>query len=185
MKTAASLFGVLTTVCGSALLCSCDKQQPSSTSTGSQALNQREASLPAGLFISVQPASAKSLEDVKSTAKTGDSVVVRGRVGGSMAPFVEGRAIFTLMGSGLKACSDNADDKCKTPWDYCCETAVDIAKHSATVQVVDATGAPVKANLKGQNGLKELSELIVVGKVVQANDKVTIIAANEIFNMKP
>jgi hypothetical protein len=85
------------------------------------------------------------------------------------------------MGGGLKACSDNPDDKCATPWDYCCETAADIAKHSALVQVVDSAGMPLRTSLKGVNGLKELSEITVQGVVREAKDKILIVNATAIY----
>ena len=185
MKTTKTTFGLMTLVFVSAVSMGCDKQKSAPNSNNSSAPNQAGAGLPAGLFVTVPPANAKTVEEVMATAKTGDAVVMRGRVGGSEEPFVEGRAVFTLVGNGLKACSDKADDKCETPWDYCCDTPADIAKHSATVQVVDAAGAPIKASIKGQNGIKELSELTIAGKVVLANEKVVIIAASLIYNSKP
>ncbi len=137
--------------------------------------SDKAATLPEGFFLEKEPEGAKTVEETKPAAKAGDKVVIRGRIGGSKAPFVEKRAVFTLMGSALKACSDMKDDKCKTPWDYCCDTAEDIAKHSATIQVVDAEGSPLRLGLKGTNGLKELSEVIVVGTVKEAKDKVLIV----------
>lgn len=185
MKTTKAVFGLMSLVFVFQVLQGCEKQQPPANHNDSPAPNQASAGLPAGLFVTAPPANAKTVEEMKATAKTGDSVVVRGRVGGSKDPFVDGRAVFTLVGSGLKACSDNADDKCSTPWDYCCDTAADIAKHSVTIQVVDGAGAPIKASIKGQNSIKELSELVVVGKVSQASEKVMIVAATSIHNAKP
>src|SRR5205085_1318727 len=101
--------------------------------------------------LSAAPAGDKPVEDVKASAKPGDAVAMRGRIGGGTEPFVEGRAVFTLVGRALPSCSDNMGDACKTPWDYCCETAEDIATHAATVQVVDAAGAPLRLDLKGQH----------------------------------
>lgn len=139
------------------------------------------ASLPTDFFLTKQPDGAKSVEEIKASAKAGDRVVIRGRIGGSKTPFVEGRAVFTLMGPGLKACSDNAEDKCKTPWDYCCETPESIAKHSAMIQVVDAAGNPLRVDFKGNNGLKELSEVVIEGSVKQATDKILVINATGLF----
>ncbi len=143
------------------------------------------ASLPGGFFLAAAPADAKTVEEVKKTAKAGDTVALRGRVGGSKEPFVAGRAVLTLMGPGLAACSDDPGDKCPTPWDYCCENKKDIGEHAATVQVTDASGAPLKADLKGQGGIKELSDLIVVGKVSMADGNVLIVNATGVFVAKP
>lgn len=139
------------------------------------------AALPTDFFLAKEPAGAEWVETVKATAKVGDKILIRGRIGGSAAPFVKGRSVFTLMGSKLKACSDNPGDHCKTPWDYCCDTADAIAQHSATVQVVDASGAPLRVELKGVHGLKELSEVVVQGEVKEAKGKILIINATGLF----
>lgn len=142
------------------------------------------AALPAGFFLASAPADAKTVEQIKGTAKPGDSVTIQGRIGGSESPFVEGRAVFTIIGPGIPACSDNPDDHCKIPWDYCCETPEDIASHSATIQIVDDKGALLRTSLKGQSGIKELSDLIVVGKVAQAEDKVLVVHATGVYVAK-
>lgn len=156
--------------------------------TGQSATAPRAGSsaavIPAGLFLEAPPADAKPVEEVKGTVKAGDTVALRGRIGGADDPFVPGRAMFSLMGPGLPACSDNPEDKCKTPWDYCCESREDIAKHKATIQVVDASGATLKADLKGQRGLKELSEVTVVGTVAQADGDILVVNATGLY-VKP
>lgn len=148
-----------------------EKKQPTATAS----------SLPSGFILEKQPEGAKTVEEVKAAAKPGDKVVIRGRIGGSKSPFIEKRAVFTLMGAGLKACSDDPEDKCKTPWDYCCDTAEAIAKHSATIQVVDEGGAPLRMGLKGLNGLKELSEVVIQGTIKEAKDKVMILNATAMY----
>jgi hypothetical protein len=139
------------------------------------------AALPPNLFLTSAPADAKPLEEAKQAAKPGDPITLRGRIGGSESPFVDGRAVFTIVGPGLKACADNPEDTCKTPWDYCCENAKDIAAHSATVQIVDAAGQPLKLSLKGQHDLKELAECTIVGKVAQADGPVLVVNAAGIY----
>jgi hypothetical protein len=133
--------------------------------------------LPEGFFLSAVPEGSKTVEEVKPAAKKGDTVAVRGRIGGSEHPFVDGRAVFTIVGPGLKACSDHEDDHCKIPWDYCCETKTDIVLHSATIQVLDASGKPLKLGMKGRGGLKELSDVSVVGKVTSADEKTLVVQA--------
>ena len=179
-------FGLVYAAAGVGILfaSACDKQSPTPSASGGGTPAAKTAGLPDGLFLTAQPAAPKTVEEVRSSAKVGDQVTIRGRVGGSVAPFVDGRAVFTIVGPGLKACSDTADDKCATPWDYCCDPADVIAKHSATIQVVDVQGAPVRTNLRGANGIKELSDLIVTGKVVQMTDKSLLINASGIHVAK-
>lgn len=142
-----------------------------------------KASLPSGLFVEKRPENATDLSEARKagTLKAGDEVVLRGRVGGSKEPFVAGRAVFTLMGSGLKACNENPDDKCAEPWDYCCETKKDILLNSATVRVVDEKGQPIKADLKGRRGLKELTPVVVVGKVTMAEGQAVVVNATGLY----
>jgi len=126
--------------------------------------------LPSGLFLASVPEAALEVKAAKAAVKQGERVVMRGRIGGSVDPFVDGRAIFTLMDVALPACSDNPDDHCTTPWDYCCETRKDIVAHAATVRVSDAEGRPLRVSLKGVSGLRELVEVIVVGTVSERDD---------------
>lgn len=162
-------------------LAACDSKPAASPA---DAAAKSAAALPANLFLAAEPADAKSVEQIKGTAKAGDTVAIQGRIGGGEVPFVDGRAVFTIVGRGIPACADNPDDHCKTPWDYCCETAEDIAIHSATIQVVDDKGALLRTQLKGEHGMKELSDLIVVGKVAQADDKVLVVHATGIYIAK-
>ncbi|MGP1308660.1 MAG: hypothetical protein ACTS27_00490 [Phycisphaerales bacterium] len=149
--------------------------------SGADAPTQASASvLPAGLFAPLPADEAVSVLDAKSAAKEGDSVLVRGRIGGSGSPFVDGRAMFTIVDASMLACSDTPGDSCKTPWDYCCEPAADIAAHAATVRVTDDDGATLRASLKGQGGLAELSTVLVRGTVAQADGIVLVIDATEI-----
>lgn len=141
------------------------------------------SSMPDTVFVTKVPEKVRDVSEVRTQSpglKVGDEVVLRGRIGGSKETFVPGRAIITLVGRGLKACSDHADDHCPTPWDYCCETKEAITANSATIQVVDAKGQVLRTDLKGRRGIKELSELVVTGKVAVADAKALVINATSI-----
>lgn len=144
-----------------------------------QAMHVPRSPLPAGFFLASAPTEARDVSEARKSGglKVGDAVVLKGRVGGSKAPFVAGRAVFTLMGRGLKACNENPDDQCKQPWDYCCETRDDIVANSVTVQAVDAKGQVLRTEMKGRRGLRELTELVVVGKVTATDGKSLVVAA--------
>ena len=141
------------------------------------------APLPIGFFVEKQPENVKDVSEARKagTLKAGDEVVLRGRIGGSKEPFVAGRAVFTLMGRGLKACNENPDDRCSKPWDYCCETKEDILANSVTVQVVDAKGQILRTDMKGRRGIKELTEIVVAGKVVSADGKAVVVNATAAY----
>ena len=145
---------------------------PNATSPGAVGV----ATLPVGLFLAAEPAGAKPLEELKKTAKAGESVTLRGRIGGIEDPFVAGRAVFTVMGPGIKACSDNPDDHCKTPWDYCCEPLEELKVGTANVEFREA-GKIVRSSMKGFHGLDHLKEVVVVGKPEKdAAGNVTVVA---------
>lgn len=141
--------------------------------------------LPAALFVDAAPANAVDVGELKASGpKKGDRVVVRGVVGGSMDPFVPGMAFFTLVGAHAKPCNATPDDECATPWDYCCESREAVLANSASIRVVDARGAAVRAEIKGAHGIKELSELVIVGVVSQAEGNALVIDAESITVVK-
>jgi len=162
----------------------CDRKQ-STPAKPAPSSSASAAALPANILLTAEPADAKTVEELKGQVGVGDTVAIRGRVGGSREPFVAGRAVFTIVGPGLKACSETPGDNCSTPWDYCCEPPKDIAAHLATVQVVDAAGATVKADVKGHGGIKELSDVIIVGKVAEADATSLVVSATGIYVAKP
>lgn len=96
----------------------------------------------------------------------GASVVVTGVIGGVMHPFTEGFASFVLGDDAIVFCNEMGDDDhCATPWDACCEDREVLAKRRAMVQILDSQGLPLEQELRGQQGLVELSEVVVVGEV--------------------
>ncbi len=144
-----------------------------------------KAALPEGLYAPAAEPSEKTqwVEDARKTAKTGAPITIRGTIGGGVEPFVTERAVFTIIGKGLKSCADMDKDHCKTPWDYCCETKEDIAAHAATIQVVDPAGQVLRVGVK-HGDVKELADIIVEGTVATANDKTLIVNATKMWVVK-
>src|SRR5436190_9220969 len=97
------------------------------------------SSLPDAFWLKSEPANAKPVAEVRDKAKTGDAVVVAGRVGGVKEPFMKGAAVFTLVDAALKPCTD----ECESPWDYCCEPPDRITKNTITVEFRDGA-SPIK-----------------------------------------
>ncbi|MCK6458084.1 MAG: hypothetical protein L6Q92_16340 [Phycisphaerae bacterium] len=133
------------------------------------------AAIPPTLFLKSAPAGAAELKSAKATAKAGDTITIRGRIGGRKDPFVAGRAIFTIADVSLPTCNARADDACPTPWDYCCEAPDDLRRAVATVQVVDAAGHALKASLQGVGDLKPLAEVFVEGRVSAVDESGTLV----------
>lgn len=145
------------------LLSGCDNAAPTQTSAGAD-------SLPAGLILTAAPGGAVEIDKLRSGAKDGDSVVVRGVVGGRADPFVAERAVLTLLDTSVRTCEQLPGDTCKTPWDACCEPRDELAMATITVQVVGADGKPVKKGLSGAGGIAPLKKLVVAGTVSRSPD---------------
>ncbi len=140
------------------------------------------AGLPTGLFLAAAPEGAREVAAAKPTLKSGDTVVLVGRIGGSEEPFVKDRAMFTLVDRGLKTCGEgDPDDSCETPWDYCCEPRATLTANSATVQVLTPEGAPAKVDLNGLKGLKPLAMVTVVGTVASADGQNVVVNASGFY----
>jgi hypothetical protein len=138
--------------------------------------------LPSGLVTPDAPAGPiASPKVVRATANKGDRVSVTGRIGGGAVPWVKDRAMFTIVGDELEACTDHGMDGCPQPWDYCCEPKSDIARCSATIQINDAKGKLLRVGMKGKAGLIELSDVTVTGVVQAVDDKTFVITAESIF----
>jgi hypothetical protein len=156
----------------------CDRSDNKSK-TGPQASKD---ALPADLFSSNAPSDIKDLDAIRASAKDGDTVTVRGRVGGRKDPFSADRAVMTVADATLVSCDKMPGDDCPTPWDYCCLEPDELGKHVASVQVVGADSKPLYATLKNAGGLAPLKEVIIVGTVQKSPDgKAMTINASRIF----
>ncbi len=141
--------------------------------------------IPAGLFLANEPAGAANVKDAKPGAKVGDKVTLVGRIGGSVEPFVEGRAIFTIVDPRMNACREESkDDTCETPWDYCCEPRAELTASMATVRIAGADGHPLKTGLKDTQGLKPLARVTVVGTVAEADGGNLVVNASGLYVAK-
>lgn len=141
--------------------------------------------LPAGMLLDKAPDAAPDVVDAKKGLKKGDKIVLKGRIGGSKDPFVKERAVFTLVGRGIKACNEIPGDNCPIPWDYCCSPRNEITAHSATIQITDAKGMPLRTDIKGRWDIKELSELIVVGTVAEVRGDAMVVNATGVHVTTP
>ncbi len=128
----------------------------------------KQAAAPAGAppawLLASMPEGAVTVGQAKPGAKEGDAVVLRGCIGGREDPMSKDAAVFIMMDPSVPSCAGMEGDACKTPWDYCCESPETITANSATVQVVDAAGAPLAIDLT-RHGLQPLDEVVVVGTV--------------------
>lgn len=151
------------------LMVSCGKKEETKTVT-----EKPKVEIPQSVFAKKLEQGIPVLEARKH--KAGDKITVQGKIMGSMKPFVEGRASFIIGDPAkLTSCDLKEDDPCESPWDVCCDDSQDIADATLSIQLIDGSGKVLKAGLKGINGLKELSNVVVEGTVDSASNKMVMI----------
>jgi len=150
------------------MMIGCDGSDEADTSSNTGGAST--ASLPAGLFLTAAPGEPVAVRQLKAQVQEGDEVIMRVVVGGEVNVFVPGRAIVKVIDTEMENLCLSMADSCKTPWDYCCETADDLQRHRATVKVVDAQGKTLRVDLKGAGQIEEMKTLVVKGVVAQGSD---------------
>ncbi len=135
-----------------------------------------ELQAPAWILMD-EPAGALSIVQARADMKEGDQVVIRGRVGGRKSPISSESSVFTIVDLGLEYCGQSTDDRCKYPWDYCCESPETITNNSATVRLVGGDEIDLTAG-----GLEPLDEIVLVGIVgARPNDQVFTIQGSGVY----
>jgi hypothetical protein len=129
-------------------------------------------------ILTAKPAGALGVIQARKEAKDKQDVIVVGRIGGDMKPFIDGIAAFSIVDTELKPCPD--EEGCPTPWDYCCDTDK-LPERKALVKVVDGSGKPVASDARQLLGVKELSTVTVRGKASRDEAGNLTILATGIF----
>jgi hypothetical protein len=134
--------------------------------------------------LDAEPEGGQNVIAVRETAKDFDDVVIVGRIGGGLNPWVEGRAAFQIVDPTLLACSDEKEDgepcSCQTPWDYCCETDK-LPSSMALVQFVESDGSMVRHDARAVFELKELQTVVVQGKAKRDDAGNLMVMASGMF----
>lgn len=152
-----------------ALLTSCGGEKESAPSPEASA--PTESALPASLALDAAPEGAISIVALKEQHTPGDEVTFSARVMGRTEVFVPGRAIM-IVGDPtiLTPCNEKPDDPCETPWDVCCDPPESRRLGTLTVQVVDEAGTVLPTDLRGFQGITELSHLTITGTLATGGD---------------
>lgn len=128
-------------------------------------------------LLSSEPEGASDVIAARESAEADAEVIVVGRIGGAVNPWVDGLAAFTIVDNSLLACSDIEGDNCPTPWDYCCEA--DVADGSTLVKFVGDDGRPLATDARELLGLTELQTVVVQGTAQRDEEgNLTILASN-------
>ena len=144
----------------------CSNESPSQSGASNNTAGTQASSQPdpaKAWILTSAPTGDVGILAAKDTATEGDTLVLRGRIGGRMEPLSDDSPVFTIVDLALPHCGEKAHDSCPTPWDYCCDTPETITAHSATVQLVDAEGRTIDTG--AGLTLDPLDEVIVVGTV--------------------
>ena len=158
----------IVTLAALCLLASCEKKsEPAAVPTAAKTAPSAELSK---VLATAPTGTAQSIHTARTTAKPGDTITLAGKIMGNESPFVAGRAAFILGDPEiLTPCNEMPGDECETPWDVCCETSEEKKQGTATIQIVDAGGRPLKEDVKGVGGLDHLAKVTVTGKVAEGS----------------
>lgn len=126
-------------------------------------------------LLESEPPDAKGVIETLGAAKNEEEIVVIGRIGGQTNPWLEGAA-FLIVDEKLRPCNEIPGDKCKVPWDYCCEP--DLGKSRTLVKIVDESGKLVESDARKLIAVKELQTVVIKGKADRDEDgNLTVLAS--------
>jgi hypothetical protein len=166
-----------------AVLAGCSGQpasQPTSTAKSEKPASRQPSAEGAKYRLAAEPADAQEVIPVRADAADGDKVVVVGRIGGDVNPWVNGRAAFSLVDNSVRACSDIPGDACPTPWDYCCETDK-LKTGKILVKVVDDGGRLIASDARELLGVGELDTVVIEGTVQKGDDGNAVLLASGVY----
>ena len=155
----------------------CSQENPSSPTANSETTAAVDGSQ---YLLAAEPAGAADVIKLRQDVQSGDEVVMVGRIGGSLDPWVDGWAAFTIVDQSLKACSDIPGDACSKPWDYCCETEK-LPSSTALVRIVDDQGQTIQADAKQLLNVQELSTVVIQGKAKRDESGNLMVLASGVF----
>lgn len=160
-------------------LVGCAQDQPTAPNASTPSAPAADSSATsidgAQFLLAEEPTGAQDVVAVRADAQNDDEIVVAGRIGGAVNPWVDGLAAFTLVDASAKSCDETEDDGCPTPWDFCCEPG--LGKKKIAVEFVDEQGAVVAADAKTLLGVEELDRVVIRGKARRdESGNITILA---------
>jgi len=141
--------------CLAAFLCACGGEPPNAAPKAAPSAEVQK------LVLATDPGEALAVVDAK-LAGAKDRVVVVGRI----AKITPGSAQFTLVDTELAYCGEtNHEDKCPTPWDYCCENPKTLVANSMVVEARDASGKALAT--PALPNLREVDKVKIAGKLTK------------------
>lgn len=108
--------------------------------------------------LAAEPAGALDVIDLREKAKDGEPVVVLGRVGGGVKPWIDGRAAFLLVDDRVAPSCD--DEKCDENCPHC---AQELAEATTMVKFLGADGKVLPVDARQLLGLSEEQTVVIRG----------------------
>lgn len=125
-------------------------------------------------LASEEPNDPLDVQQVRSTSKNDDVVVVVGRVGGSAKPFVDGLGVFTIVDLKIPTCS--SDPNCSVD---CSVSPEELKQSLATIKLIDDSGTLVGKDSRELVPVLVNSIVVVQGRAsVDTHGNLTILAQN-------
>ena len=109
--------------------------------------------------LTSEPVDALEVLDAKEQAKDGESVIVVGRIGGGIMPWIEGRAAFLLVDTRVQA-SCEYGEQCKMGCPGC---AKEMLEASTMVKFLDKDGKVLPVDARTLLGVKEQETVVIEG----------------------
>jgi hypothetical protein len=115
-------------------------------------------------MLTAAPSDSIGVLEAKSQAAEGDTIHLKGIIGGRVDAMSAESAVFVMVDDSIDNPCVSDDDHCATPWDYCCTTPKVLMQSSATIQLVDADGKTIASDLR-THGINPLDQVHIVGTV--------------------
>ena len=125
--------------------------------------------------LAAEPQGAVGVVTAREEAQDDKTLVVVGRVGGGIKPWVEGRAAFIMVDA---AAAVTCDDSCP---DGCSCHAKELADATTLVKFVDQDGRTLEVDSRELLGIKEAEMVVVRGKAKRDQDGNLTLLADGLF----
>ena len=109
--------------------------------------------------LATEPADALEVLDAKEQAKDGAAVIVVGRIGGGIMPWIEGRAAFLLVDTRIQASCEDGEE-CKMGCPGCSK---EMLEASTMVKFLGEDGKVLPVDARTLLGVKEQETVVIEG----------------------
>lgn len=147
------------------------------TGCGKSSTDATAAGVKRNIHLSQEPAGAVEVLDARDEAKDGEPIVLVGRLGGGLKPWIDGRAAFLLVDTRiLPSCADG--DHCEAG---CPDCSKEMLAASTMVKFLGDDGKVLAVDARELLGVKDESTVVVRGIASRDATGSLSIAAEGVF----